>query len=72
MALHGNRAGFELQHVQEEGEAHQILGGAARSRTVVLLFVPPFTLLVVSESFTSGDIFFCEIVALYSPPPHRD
>jgi hypothetical protein len=59
-----HRAGFELQHVQEEGEARQILGEAARARTAVHLVVPPFTLLVVLESFTSGHQLVCEIVAL--------
>jgi hypothetical protein len=36
------------------------------------LFVLPFTLLVVLASSTSGDQRFCEIVALYRPPPHQD
>ena len=42
--------------------ASQILGDAARARTMIPLFVLPFTLLVVLASSTSGDQNFCEIV----------
>jgi len=39
---------------------------------MIPLFVPPFTLLVVLASSTSGDQHFCEIVTLCRPPPHQD
>ena len=39
---------------------------------MALLFVLPFTLLVVLASLTSGDQHFCEFVTLYRPPPHHD
>jgi hypothetical protein len=39
---------------------------------MIPLFVLPFELLVVLVSSISGDQHFCEIVALYRPPPHQD
>jgi hypothetical protein len=39
---------------------------------MIPLFVLPCTLLVVLASSTSGDQHFCEIVALFRPPPHQD
>ena len=53
-------------------KASQILGEAVRARTLISLFVLPFTLLVVLASSTSGDHHFCEIVTLCRPPPHQD
>jgi hypothetical protein len=39
---------------------------------MILLFVLPFTLLVVLASSTSGDQHFYEIVTLCRPPPNQD
>jgi hypothetical protein len=52
-------------------KASHILGEAARARTMIPLFVLPFTLLVVLASSNSGDQHFCEIVTLFRPPPHQ-
>jgi hypothetical protein len=52
--------------------ASQILGDAARARTMIPLFVLPFTLLVVLASSTSGDQHFYEIVKLCRRPPHQE
>jgi hypothetical protein len=36
------------------------------------LYVPPFTLLMLLASSTSGDYQFVEIATLCRPPPHQD
>jgi hypothetical protein len=52
--------------------ASQILGEAVQALAMIPLFVPPFTLLVVLASSTSGDQHFLEIVTLRRQPPHHD
>ena len=70
--LYRHRAGIEPQRASpfvKRVKASQILGEAVRAKTMIPLFVLPFTLLVVLESSTSGDQHFCEIVTLCRPPP---
>jgi hypothetical protein len=71
---HRHRAGFEPQRASsfmKRAKASRILGEAARTLTIIPLFVLPVTLLVVLVSSTSGDQHFSEIVTLFGPPPHQ-
>jgi hypothetical protein len=56
----------------KRAKASRILGEATQARTIIPLFVLPFTLLVVLASSNSGDQHFFEIVTLFRPPLHQD
>jgi hypothetical protein len=56
---------------KELGKSPKILGEATQARTTILLFMLPFTLLVVLASSTCGDQHFLVIVCCEDHHPIR-
>jgi len=70
--MHCYRAGFEPQRAssfRKRVKAHQVLGAAARARTVIPLYVLPFILLVVLVSTIGGDLLLRNRFAVQTTAP---